>query len=50
LNFPPFLSHSSFHQNPIGVLHRRDVDPSGEGAALGEEEMGVARVVVVARV
>jgi hypothetical protein len=31
LNPPPFLPSSSLHQNPIGDLHQRDVDPSGKG-------------------
>jgi hypothetical protein len=36
----PEVLHSSFHQNPIGDLHQRDVDPRGKGAAPWEGKRG----------
>jgi hypothetical protein len=46
LNPPPFLPSSSLHQNPIGDMHKRDVDPSGKRMAPRREglEEGAARV------
>ena len=46
MNPPPFLPSYSLHQNPIGDMHQRDVDPSGKGMAPWREglEEGAARV------